>query len=703
MKNFYLFLISFLFFFAANAQIVNIPNANFKAKLLSANSSNQIASTQTPVGVNGTVTTYNSIDTNSDGEIQVTEAILIKYLNIDNSGITNLEGIISFTNLQVLNFRDNLLTSFNVSPLINLKFLRCENNLLASIDVTSLTNLQILACNNNLLSNLNVSNCTNLQYLYCSFNQLTSLNISNLNNLIILACSDNQLTSLNIKNGVNFNQQNLYFNNNPSLQYICADEGEISFVQNLVNQAGYSATCQVNSYCSFIPGGTSYTIQGNNKLDSNSNGCDVSDGVYPNLKFSITNGSVTGSLISNTSGNYSLPVSAGTHTFSPQFENPTYFTASPATATVTFPATASPFTQNFCITPNGVRHDLEVVIIPIGPARPGFDATYKIKYKNKGNVNGTASLVFNYNEAILDYVSSTVAPTTVNSGSLSYAIGTLTPFQSGEFIVTLNVNSPMETPAVNAGDILSYTATINGLNTDETPIDNTVTLNQVVVNSYDPNDKTCLQGTTINPSMIGQYVHYQIRFENTGTFPAQNVVVRDLIDTAKFELSTLQITDTSHNCVTRITNPNKVEFIFEGINLPFNDANNDGYLVFKIKTKSNLVVGNTISNSANIYFDYNFPIVTNTATSTFQVLSNNEFDLNNALTLYPIPVKDNLNLEFKNNEIISSLAIYNMLGQVIQIVTNPSNSVDVSNLQAGNYVVKVTTDKGIVNGKFIKE
>ncbi len=93
---------------------------------------------------------------------------------------------------------------------------------------------------------------------------------------------------------------------------------------------------------------------------------------------------ITGSLISNSSGNYSIPVSAGTHTFTPQFENPSYFTSSPASATVSFPATASPFIQNFCITPNGVHHDLEVVVIPLEPARPGFDATYKIKYKNKG-------------------------------------------------------------------------------------------------------------------------------------------------------------------------------------------------------------------------------------------------------------------------------------------------------------------------------
>ena len=187
----------------------------------------------------------------------------------------------------------------------------------------------------------------------------------------------------------------------------------------------------------------------------------------------------------------------------------------------------------------------------------------------------------------------------------------------------------METPAVNGGDILNYAANIVGLNTDETPDDNTFGLNQTVVNSFDPNDKTCLEGNTINPSMIGKYVHYKIRFENTGTFPAQNVVIKDLIDTTKFDLSTLQMTDASHNCFTRINNTNKVEFIFESINLPFDDANNDGYVVFKIKTKPTLTVNSTISNVANIYFDYNFPIVTNTATTTIAALSIQDFVFSN--------------------------------------------------------------------------
>ena len=55
MKKLYTLIVVALVGFVMNAQIVNIPDANFKAKLLAASATNQVASTQTP-DVNGNVT-----------------------------------------------------------------------------------------------------------------------------------------------------------------------------------------------------------------------------------------------------------------------------------------------------------------------------------------------------------------------------------------------------------------------------------------------------------------------------------------------------------------------------------------------------------------------------------------------------------------------------------------------------------------------
>ena len=780
-KIYFLVLVQFILS-TTQAQIVTIPNANFKAKLLQASPTNQIASTQTPNNTNGEVTTYVKIDTNNDGEIQVSEALAIKWLSLSSSSIANLTGIESFTNLQFLKCDFNQLTSLNVSGLTNLRYLdfnnnqlpsinviglsnlqslsfnsnqlanldvsglinleslscnsnqltsldvsdlinlqylqcsgnqlpsinvsdltdlkslKCGSNLLSSLNVSGLNNLQILWCDNNQLPSLNLGGLSSLQWLNCGYNQLTSIDISGLSNLQTLGCFNNQLVTLFVKNGRN---EYINFGNNPTLEYICADDGQLDSIQNQINQYGYN-NCQVNSYCSFTPGGTFYTIQGNNRYDSNSNGCDVNDFNVPNQRFTSTNGTLSGSFISNTSGNYSIPVIAGNHTITPVFENPSYFSVSPATVSVSFPTTASPFTQNFCIAPNGVHLDLEVTILPIVRARPGFDATYKIIYRNKGTQAQSGSLNFAFDDTRLDFVSATPLVSSQATNSLNWNYANLNPFETREITLTLNVNSPMETPAVNGGDVLNYSATIVGA-TDETPADNVFSLNQTVVNSFDPNDKTCLEGITITPSMVGNYVHYVIRFENTGTFAAQNIVVKDMIDTTNFDIASLIPQSSSHPFVTRITNTNQVEFIFQNINLPFNDATNDGYVAFKIKTKPTLVLGNTFTNTASIYFDYNFPIVTNTTTTTVATLGNQDFEFGSVFTLSPVPAKDTLTITTKQTVVVSSVNIYNTLGQLVQVHTNPNETIDVSGLQSGSYFVRITSDKGSATGKFLKE
>jgi uncharacterized repeat protein (TIGR01451 family) len=307
-----------------------------------------------------------------------------------------------------------------------------------------------------------------------------------------------------------------------------------------------------------------------------------------------------------------------------------------------------------------------------------------------------------FNDAVLDYVSSSPNVDVQTVNNLTWNFSNLAPFETRVIDVVLILNSPTEVPPLNVGDILNYSATVTGL-TDETPTDNTSILNQTVVNSLDPNYKTCTEGTTVAPSTVGQYVHYMIGFENTGTANAQNIVVKDMIDTTKYDVTNLVPIKGSADFTTRITNSNQVEFIFQNINLPYTTGSNDGYVAFKIKTLPTLVVGDTFSNTANIYFDYNAPIVTNTATTTIAALANPTFAFSDYFTLSPIPTKGTLNINIKQDITISSISIYNTLGQVMVVTSNPSKTIDVSNLTTDSYFIKVTTDKGTSSGKFIKE
>ena len=194
MKTKLLLFFIILSFGFSNAQIVNIPNANFKARLLLASTSQQIA--------------YNSsgatmkIDTNNDGNIQVSEALLVHQLYVMQQSIADLTGIESFTNLRNLQCSTNQLTVLNINSLTNLTTLGCSFNQLTSLNVSNLNNLISISCSNNQLTVLDFSNLNALTSITCSNNQLSVLNVNNMNNLVTLNCENNNLTSLDVSNKI---------------------------------------------------------------------------------------------------------------------------------------------------------------------------------------------------------------------------------------------------------------------------------------------------------------------------------------------------------------------------------------------------------------------------------------------------------------------------------------------------------------------
>jgi uncharacterized repeat protein (TIGR01451 family) len=723
----------------ANAQIINFPDPKFKNALVNGNC----------VDIDGNGFGDSDVDLNYDGEIDISEVLKVIHLDVKSKMISNLDGIENFKNLKKLWCGNNQLTSLNVQGLTNLTSLDCYNNQLTSLNVQGLTNLKVLSCYLNQLTSLNVQNLTNLidiscssnqltslnvhglinltsfncsknqltslnvqgltnlEYLNCDINQLTFLNVQGLTNLTTLQCYDNQLTSLNVQDLTNLTRFNcsenqltslnikgakvtdLFFNNNPSIKYICCNEDRITNIKSKAIING-QLNCEVNSYCSFTPGGKFYIIKGENTFDFNNNGCDDLDTKLPNTKYRITNGSISGAFISNTSGNYQIPLQEGTHTVTPISENPQAFTITPSSFTITFPSTSDTITQNFCITPKSTFRKTNITVIPLSPpARPGFDASYKIVWENVGNQLESGTLNFTFDETLLDYISFTQTADQIADGIIKWNFTNLLPFEKREITVTLKVNRPTDTPAVNAGDKLYLTASI---------LDKIFTLENTVVGSYDPNDKTCLQGDRVKPDMVGEYVDYLIRFENTGNYAAENVVVKDIIDTKTFNVSTLKITDASHEVYTRIEG-NKVEFIFENIQLPFDDANNDGYIAFKIKTLPTLVLGDSLKNLADIYFDYNFPIRTNEAQTTvaFPVFTK---DITTEVNVYPNPVTEILYLDTAENW--TKAEIFDIAGRIMRSISLNGQSIDVSGLESGAYFIRLKDGEKLGLVKFVK-
>ncbi|MCB9426359.1 MAG: T9SS type A sorting domain-containing protein [Flavobacteriales bacterium] len=640
-------------------------------------------------------------------------------------------------NLKSITCNNNELTSFDFSNNLKLSHVICNNNRLSQLDFSNnpmvslvcddnfITSINIpseflegIYCKNNKINYLDLSKNKNLQFLHCSSNELSALDLSNNHRLWNIECQENKLKELDFSNNPDLRNWKV---SNPNLEYlnlknganncisglatylignvekICVDESEYELVKSRVKD-----DVLINSYCSFNGIGKWHKISGNII------NCKEEEQFVPKVDFKIDERLSLTEMIYDKSNSYEIFLKEGSYTIYPIIEDGSYYSIEPESFYVKLPSEdyLKEINQDFCITPIGDINDLEITIAPIGiPARPGFDTTYKIVYKNKGTSSLSGIVELNYKDDVLDFDSSSESPTENNDGKVLWKFTNLKPFESSSILVRFNVNSPMEDPAVNNGDLLNFTASISFDGTDETPNDNTHELRQTVVGSYDPNDKTCLEGTDVLPEMIGEYIHYRIRFENTGTFPAENIVVVDEIDESKFDVSTLVPLDASHDFETRITG-NKVEFIFEGIQLPFEDATNDGYVIFKIKTLPTLKLGDSFSNQASIYFDFNFPIITNNETTTIveEHLGVEDFDFTDELTVYPNPVADRLYITSKNNAQLQSLEIYNLQGQMVLSVPQVSKmSFEVSHLPKGTYLVKVKTDRGEATTKIVKE
>lgn len=302
----------------------------------------------------------------------------------------------------------------------------------------------------------------------------------------------------------------------------------------------------------------------------------------------------------------------------------------------------------------------------------------------------------------MSFLSSSPSPNLTASNSLTYNFSTLAPFESR---VISNVKFQVATPPTNnSGDVVSFSGAITPVVADATPLNNASGLTQTVVNSQDPNDIIVHEGATVTLAQAQQaYLHYTIHFQNVGTSNAINIKVVNDLD-PKLDWSTFELVGTSHPCRVKNKNAHN-EFLFEGINLPgtANEPLSHGYISFKVKPIASIAVGNVIQNTANIYFDYNAPIATNTATTTVvNNLSNDSFNFSH-LNFFPNPVKNSLTIS--NTSTIDEVEITSILGQkmIVKSVNDLQTEIDLSELSNGIYFVKITSEGQEKTVKIVKE
>ena len=445
-----------------------------------------------------------------------------------------------------------------------------------------------------------------------------------------------------------------------------------------------------------------YTISGNVYLDIDNDGCDLNDMTINGALISAVNSNSNfeyGSVSEN--GDYLIEANQGT--FSINVLNlPDYFNVSPINASAVLDDNTASETIDFCLVANQDVEDLNVTILPLDEARPGFQSKYKVIVENIGTeIVNNVNVSFTFDDSVQSFISAVPAPSNSTSNTIDFDIGSIETLQQQEIEIVTQLFTP---PTVNADDVLNFNANVTPNTNDSTPVDNTYNLEHIVVNAFDPNDKTVLQGENIIEDQTSKYLDYIIRFQNTGNADATFVRIEDIIDD-NLDWSTLKMVDSSHDYTVKIENGNSVEFFFDNINLPYeaaDDDNSKGYIAYKIKPKTSIQIGDVISGNASIYFDYNPPILTNTvSTEVIDNLSIDEYSVDNGLTIYPNPTNEYFEIKKSNNLSIETIRLYNISGKLLREFQESERYIT-SDLNSGFYFLIIKTGKSEIIKKLVK-
>ncbi|MEP7264695.1 MAG: T9SS type A sorting domain-containing protein [Bacteroidota bacterium] len=536
--------------------------------------------------------------------------------------------------------------------------LACSWNQLTSLP-TLPNSLNNLNCSNNQLTTLPAIP-SSLQYLDCSFNNLITFPLLQPSSFLhTVDCDNNYLTTfptlpLYLRNiSLNNNHltslqflhkfmDGLYLNNNPDLTCLPPDSFIAVFYWNTTAITCFPNTLSVDfsspavnnvPICNLFNTNNCdiyYNIKGNIYNDVNSD-ClkDTSETSYRNIKMKLySNGNLIQQTYTSGLGEYTFDTDTGSYIYAPD-TNSSYTIVCPPTGIQS---------SNLTVL-DSINYDMDFAII----CKPGFDVgTTSIISTGGGFLPGLLSSVYIScgdlsKQFGLDCASGVSGEVKILlTGPISFINqlpGALTPSVNGDTLIysivdfgTVDFNSGFGIKVLvdSTAQQLQHvcfevwvTPTIG----DNDSANNHLTQCFNVVNSYDPNDKEA------NPEYIedsnGEWLTYTIRFQNTGNAPARNIYILDTL--SQFvDVSSFQLLNYSHEPLIQIMG-SKIRFNFANINLPdstSNEPGSHGYIQYKVKSKPGLAINTSIENIAFIYFDFNAPVVTNTATSIVHCAGN---------------------------------------------------------------------------------
>jgi len=328
-------------------------------------------------------------------------------------------------------------------------------------------------------------------------------------------------------------------------------------------------------------------------------------------------------------------------------------------------------------------------------------AIHLVNHTGHPGENVTVTLDF---DPLFSYIGSAPGVSSNGPGQVQWTLPVLGPFE-GRW---LNVQVQVPANPALLGTVHVATAVAQGTTFDGNPANNSHGITHTIVASYDPNDKQAITSSGQNEAVylldVDEYIDYRIRFQNMGTDTAFNVTVTDTISPL-LDMASLQILGSSHPFTASIATGNVLSFTFANIRLPDSNVNepaSQGHIAFRIRPVPGIAIGSTIDNTADIYFDFNDPVRTTTASLEVGITTNLHEPHTSGIRLSPVPASGMLNIR-ADGAVISAVRISALDGRTVGSFGN-TNVVDVSALAPGVYILTVRTRTGAeLKTRFVKD
>ena len=264
---------------------------------------------------------------------------------------------------------------------------------------------------------------------------------------------------------------------------------------------------------------------------------------------------------------------------------------------------------NFGFVPNLFYQEAKVSVSNT-ITRCDWETRFYFTIENTGTIEIEPKFEFEFDDKA-SYFSTNLIGLQTNGNIASADISVMQPFEVREFWVLLKM--PAGSAVLPILDFKTSIANSAGVEMDR------YEYSEQLRCSYDPNDKREYpdrEGED-NLTLMDEELEYTIRFQNNGNDTAFLVKIVDPIDT-NIDPSSIRVINSSHEVETCIENENLI-FLFEDIYLVDSMTNyegSQGFVSFRCNTKEGRAENTIVHNTADIIFDSNLPIVTNTTINT---------------------------------------------------------------------------------------